>query len=390
MKDQLLRGPTREKSTVTTDSAGAAPAKGFFLRMRYVPAFDGLRAVGALLVFLFHFSGRFPGGWVGVDIFFVLSGFLITNLLVSEYDKTGSVSLPRFYVRRAYRLLPALLLLVAAALGLAFWLHHHRHDTVMDSLAAVLYVENYRLALLPYADGTTLGHTWSLSVEEQFYLFWPLLLVALLRYGRGAALHVTILLIFLIIAWRSLFLVTHTDWFRRVYFSFDLRADELLMGCALALWRPQRSTTELISRFWPAAVLVVVAFTLKIGVRDSLKAYVYTVGLPILALASSCLLIAVSQTERNFLRALLSFSPVVALGRISYGFYLWHYLILHVPQKLLPYHSIVIAFVLTLLAATSSYWLVERPLLRLMRRDDDPINRAARPPAVPSAFGSGS
>src|SRR5262249_41041810 len=149
--------------------------------------------------------------------------------------------------------------------------------------------------------------------------------------------------------WRSFLLITHIDWFRRVYFSFDTRADELLVGCALALWQPKKSTIQLICRLWPAAALFFVAFMFKIGVRSSVETYVYIAGLPIITLASGCLLIAASQTQ-NVLSAFLELSPVVALGRISYGFYLWHYPILR-----LPHQTFTTAFCLTLLAATSSY-----------------------------------
>lgn len=186
--------------------------------MRYVPALDGLRALAVTLVFLVHTTQHFPGGWIGVDIFFVLSGFLITSILVAEHEKTGVISLSRFYMRRACRLLPALVAVVCVSLTLAVWLHSQTHDTVIDAVAALLYLADYRYAFMPGAGVTALMHTWSLSVEEQFYFVWPLLLIALLRWSRRAAFRTTLGLIVLVAVWRGILLCTSAHPFPRDLF----------------------------------------------------------------------------------------------------------------------------------------------------------------------------
>src|ERR1700737_364313 len=142
--------------------------------MRYLPALDGLRAIAVMLVFLFH-TGHAAGGWVGVDIFFVLSGYLITSILLTEHERTGVINLLRFYGRRACRLLPALIIVIGVAVVIAFCLQNKVRDIEIDAVAALFYVLDYRYALMVnLTHATDLAHLWSLSIEEQFYFLWPL------------------------------------------------------------------------------------------------------------------------------------------------------------------------------------------------------------------------
>ena len=346
--------------------------------MRYVPALDGLRAVAIMLVFLDHRGRYFPGGWIGVDIFFVLSGYLITSILVEEHARTGMISLRRFYIRRVRRLLPALVVVVCVAVAMALWLHHMRHDTIVDGVAALIYFQDYRYAIMP-GEGTALSHTWSLSVEEQFYFIWPLLLIALLRWNRRAAMFATSVLIIIVVAWRGFLLVSVADPLHRIYFAFDTRADELLIGCALALWRPQATMPRFLRHLWPAVVLLLAAVVLKVGPRGPWLPYIDTVGYPLLGVAAAYLIAILTSGEENFLTYLLSLPLVVAFGRISYGFYLWHWLIIY-EQGYVIINRIWMAFALSLAAAVASYWLVERPFLKTGR----PATAALRPLLEPS------
>jgi peptidoglycan/LPS O-acetylase OafA/YrhL len=334
--------------------------------MRYISALDGLRAFAVMLVFLYH-RGCLPGGWIGVDIFFVLSGYLITSILVNEHETTGTILLKYFYIRRACRLLPALVVVVCVAIAMAIWFHNKRHDTEIDAVAAILYVEDYRYAFFPVR-GTALGHIWSLSVEEQFYCFWPLLLIALLvTWERSVALRVTLILIVIVAAWRVFLLVTsaHPPFFR-VYFAFDTRVDELLIGCALALWgpQPQVPASRLLKYLGPIVLLFLAVVALKV---DPVMRRLTLAGYPLIGVAAAYLIVILTSNGNSFLTHVLSLPPIVALGRISYGFYLWHYLIIHEPsiESRLFIHQTLLTFALTLAAAAASYWLIERPFLRL-------------------------
>ena len=335
--------------------------------MRYMPALDGLRALAVMLVFLYHRGGTyFPGGWIGVDIFFVLSGYLITSILVREQETTGSILLRRFYMRRVYRLLPALLVVVGVAVAFAVWFGDRTRDTELDAAAALLYFADYRYALYPVHE-TALVHTWSLAVEEQFYVFWPLLLIALLRWDRRAALRATLALIIAIGAWRGFLLVTHADPFRRIYFAFDARADELLIGCVLALWRPQVPDSGCVRHLWPAVLVLLAAVVLKVSPFGPGLWYVDTIGCPMIAAAAAYLILIVTSDRENPLTYLLSLPVLVAFGRISYGFYLWHYLIIR-EQSHMFFNRIEVTFALSIAAAVTSHYLVERPFLELGRR----------------------
>jgi peptidoglycan/LPS O-acetylase OafA/YrhL len=333
--------------------------------MRYVPALDGLRALAVMLVFLFHTS-HVRGGWVGVDVFFVLSGYLITSILLTEHDRTGAISLRRFYIRRACRLLPAVIVIICVAVALAVYFQNKMHDTVIDAVAALCYIIDYRYALmLPDAvsvHATALLHLWSLSVEEQFYFLWPLFLIASLSmWNRRTVFRATVGLIIVVAAWRILLFATGSDPSSRLYFAFDTRADELLIGCALALWRSDVLAARFLMPLWPVAALLLAVVVLKIDRASPLV----PVGYPLLGASVACLIVVVTGNERSFLRRMLSLWPVVALGRISYGFYIWHFLIIIELQNHLVVHRTVLVFSLTLIAAVASYWLIERPFLRL-------------------------
>lgn len=331
--------------------------------MPYVPALDGLRSVAVMLVFMFHSSNMFPGGWIGVDLFFVLSGYLITSILVREHETTGIISLSRFYLRRACRLLPALIVVVCVAVAMAFWFHSQRRDTIIDAISALLYLCDYRYAFAPVV-GTSIGHTWSLSVEEQFYFVWPLLLIGLLMWSRRVALFTTLALIAVVALWRGFLFAANADPFSRIYFAFDTRADELLVGCALALWQPQASPSRFLKHLWPLVVLLFVAVVLKVSPSGRLLPFTALVGYPLFSFAAAYLI--VTATSDNVLTRLLSIPLIVAFGRISYGFYLWHYLIIHIEDHL-NIRRIWISFTLTLAAAVASHWLIERPFLKLGR-----------------------
>jgi peptidoglycan/LPS O-acetylase OafA/YrhL len=347
--------------------------------LAYVPALDGIRAVAILFVFLYH-MGNLRGGWVGVDIFFTLSGYLITLILLNEYEARGSISIGQFFFRRVCRLLPAVVLLICVALAISFYSDDHFDDVKMDAIASLFYVEDFRRAFWPL-NVTGLAPLWSLSVEEKFYLIWPFFLILSLSFlGRKRSLYAVLSLIGLVIAWRLAVLFESTAPYYRIYFLFDTRIDELLIGSALALWsyRPGKITLGPISRLWP---LVVIFFTVVLVAVDPVANWVGVSGYPLIGAVTACLIIIVTSKETTFLSRVLTLAPLVALGRISYGFYLWHYLVIRQLSLGGFLHIRVIAFAITLVVAILSYHFIEQPILRFGRRalsaDARPMESAA-------------
>ncbi|HUB47941.1 MAG TPA: acyltransferase [Acetobacteraceae bacterium] len=335
-------------------------------RVRCIPALDGLRAVAITLVFLFHRGAHFPGGWIGVDIFFVLSGYLITSLLLQEYEHTGRVDIGSFYARRACRLLPALTIVVIASVGMAIWFDTRPLQTEWDAAAALFYFLDYRYAFGGFSV-TSLVHAWSLSVEEQFYFVWPPLLLILLPRGKRFVLRSALVLIMIVVIWREYLILTSPDAFFRTYFAFDTRADELLLGCALALWRPRHETIERIRHFWPGVVLLLAAVVVLFNLRTRSLQLTEAIGFPLISIAAAYIIAVLTTTTDTWLSQLLSYPPLVALGHISYGFYLWHWVIIFQANNL-HIDETWLVFVVSVAAAAVSYAVIERPFLLLGRR----------------------
>lgn len=199
----------------------------------HLAALDGLRAVAVLLVLAFH--ARVPGlqgGLLGVDVFFVLSGYLITRLLLQEHAERGRIDVAAFYGRRLRRLYPALLLMLGAYSVWAPWAFQHRAiEHGRDALLAVLYLADYARAF--WQAPVVLQHTWSLAVEAHFYLLWPAVLIGLLRLPPTRRVQVLLLLYLAALAWRSHNMLSVRDW-AGVYYAFDTRLAGLLLGALAA------------------------------------------------------------------------------------------------------------------------------------------------------------
>ena len=284
-------------------------------RLGYVPALDGLRGIAIAAVIGEHFFAL-RGGFYGVDLFFVLSGFLITTLLLEENDR-GRIHLRGFYERRARRLLPALVafLVVAALFGARKY--GVAHLSVLIS-ASLFYVGN--LACFFRGDlmaGTPFGHLWSLAQEEQFYLVWPLLLIQLLRrFGERALLAVLAAAFVCLVAYTGALGAAGAGW-HRLNFAPDTHASGLVLGCAAALIRRRGSSVR-----GGAAALALFVAAAALGAQTVAWS---TVGLPVVEVACAVMVLAASQPG-SFARA-LSLRPLVYLGAISYSLYVWHYLI---------------------------------------------------------------
>jgi peptidoglycan/LPS O-acetylase OafA/YrhL len=341
----------------------------------YRPGLDGLRGAMTLGVLAIHIrESWWPGAFVYMDTFFLMSGYLITSLLINGWLREGRIDVARFYARRAVRLFPALYVMLAVFSAAAFLLLHDFGRQMLGVLAAATYVSNWTLAFgaeLP----KFLAHTWSLSIEEQFYLLWPLLLTVLLRRVgldlRAAAIVAGAALAFA--AWRT-WLTLDGASIMRLYTGTDTRADALLLGCALgiALALPAVRDSQALQQ-WAArlampalCVLIVAGATLQWETRA-----MYAGGSFAMSLVSCALVTALVLPRQTVVHRLFSLDPLVWLGRISYGLYLWHFPVFTVMRWGLGLSEPWLVWVglpLTLLLAMASFLWVERPLLSIRDR----------------------
>lgn len=328
----------------------------------YRPWLDGVRAVAIVLVLARHLGLGWAShaGGPGVALFFGLSGYLITGLLLDE-RKRGVVDLAAFYVRRAARLLPALCLMLLVA-DIWFELHAHR-AAVRESLSVLVYVKNYR-DIAAHAPGL-FGQCWSLAVEEHFYLLWPVPLLAMARrWPLRRIVTVTCAFAALALAWR-IALVCTVGTGRIAYVDTLARSDSLLLGCAFAV----AVRNGLHVPRWLTAVAAVV-FSWIVSPFGHPQVIEQTVGYTVQSLACA-LVVAGLDCADNPVRRLLSVRPVVELGVLSYGIYLWHIPVLAaVSRDLGPWRGLV-AVSATLVLAAASYWLVERPARHWARSAHD-------------------
>jgi peptidoglycan/LPS O-acetylase OafA/YrhL len=335
---------------------------------------DGLRALAVVGVLLFHANVSWmDGGFLGVDIFFVLSGFLITRLLLDERGLTGAIGIGRFYARRALRLFPALALLLAAVLVYA-QVHldaAQASRALHDAFATATYHMNWRLALVDRPPFGRFDHAWSLAIEEQFYLAWPVLLVVLYRrWGARGIAWAAACGVVVSAGVRVLLTATGTAE-RRVYYGLDAHADGLLLGAMLAALTVVIGVPELRRRLpsWAGgAAMAVIAFAFVRFVRGS--TFVDTAGLLLVEAAAAVVVLDVvggGMTTR-----LLDRRALVAIGLISYGVYLWHWPVYLAITAGEVSHGdaalLTVRLAATFSLAALSYWFVERPFLARQRR----------------------
>jgi peptidoglycan/LPS O-acetylase OafA/YrhL len=346
--------------------------------MTYRPALDGIRAVAVLAVIAYHVSGHLPGGFLGVDAFFVLSGYLITSLLLDGFGKRGLGSLADFWTRRGRRLLPALLIVVAACAVVT-----GANDPAQsfaarraDMISTLFYYANWHFIAVDqsyfamFTGASPLRHVWSLAIEEQFYLVWPLLLFGALRVTRGRNVPLLVLIF-------AGTVVSAVDMALRfdaanpspAYYATDARAQQLLIGAGLAVLLAARGKPPggLIERFaarwWP---LVVAALAGLVLFTHADASWYFRGGAALFALVVALLLLIVELHPDSIPAALLSLRPVRWVGKISYGLYLWHWPIivwLADPSiALAPRAKQVLEVAATFVLATASFYVVERPI----------------------------
>ncbi len=344
----------------------------------HVAAFDGLRGAAVLAVVLFHgFPGQFPGGFLGVDVFFALSGFLITGVVVKEWGRTGRFDFSRFGGRRLLRLAPALGLLLLADLAYAALTGGDVGAHLLDAALIAGGVANWSLALGFDRPGL-MAHSWSLAVEMQFYLVWPPLLILALRLtGRRGATALTLGLIFACVAWRVALTLDGAAALRG-FEGADTRADGLLIGALLALMlRSDQGQTREPSSWLSANVLAdqglaaigfaaAVALGLCVAFVEWTDRALYFGGFDLASIAAVTLIAVCLAGRLPGWARVLTWPPLAALGQVSYGLYLWHFPLIWMiagdPGRARP-ERVLLALSVALAIATASYLALERPML---------------------------
>jgi peptidoglycan/LPS O-acetylase OafA/YrhL len=303
----------------------------------HVDALDGARGLAVAGVLLFH-GGHLLGGYLGVDFFFTLSGFLITSLLLAAVTRDGVVGLRGFWARRARRLLPALVvLMVGVALYAAFVASRDQLQQIRgDALATLAYVANWheifasRNYFALFSSPSPLDHTWSLSIEEQFYLLWPLAIVGVVAWSKRNVANLTLGVSLVLAAISSVLMVALYDPVNigRSYFGTDTRAAAILFGAALAAWLTGHGPTRGRGRriaLEGIALVGVVVLAISWTRLDGSSATLYRGGFLVCGLAATAIIAAAVHPQPGPVRRALSFRPLCALGLISYGVYLYHW-----------------------------------------------------------------
>ncbi len=351
------------------------------------PALDGIRGLAVIAVLLYHGHVSWVrGGFLGVDAFFVLSGYLITSLLVAEWTTRGAIDLKAFWIRRARRLLPALLLVVTAVSAYAAWFaaRDQLDGLRVDALATLGYLANWRAVAVgdSYGDLFTapspLQHAWSLGIEEQWYLLWPLALIGLLWLARRASRAPLIAVSFLAAGSATLMaLLYDPNDLGRVYYGTDTRCQSLFVGAGLALAFGHARTTGCRGRagipLTLAACFAVAALAWTWTTTPLESRWLYHGG--VIACATLVAIVIAAATRTGVVRSFLSLRPLPEVGLISYGLYLWHwpvYVTLSSTRTGLDGSTLLgLRLVVTLVLAIVSFLLLERPVragrLRLPR-----------------------
>ena len=355
----------------------------------HVPALDGIRGTAVLIVVASHLpvllryqavtpwkslNQLLSGGFLGVDIFFVLSGFLITSLLLMERSNNARISLLNFYARRALRLLPALYLLLAVDAAIAVFEKSPLSGQWNETWTSLLYLNNWYYVWPWLRHGSVnfesnLGHLWSLAVEEQFYLLWPMVLIMLLKFRRPKVLAPIFIALFVgaIVLRRTILFHNHVNWMV-ILIRTDARLDSLLIGALLALFYRHVIVHKTVLKLTAYAALPFFIVTAYQGPSNS---FLYTSGFTLVAVAILVMILA-SVEQAWSVSGVLEQSWLRFTGRISYGLYLWHFVVFTFLSKHFfvgpRIFRIFVGLSITMAITMMSWYLVEQPALRFKNR----------------------
>ncbi|WP_414045210.1 acyltransferase family protein [Macrococcus equi] len=348
------------------------------MRKQYFPGLDGMRAIAVVAIIIFHLNPKWlPGGFLGVDTFFIISGYLITTLLIKEYEIKQTINLAHFWYKRIKRLLPPVLFMMFIVVQyIIFFDRELLYQIKKDMLAALFYVSNWwyifdGLDYFQSLEPRPLKHLWSLAIEEQFYLFFPFILLLLFKFMKKKSKIFIVFFVVSIISMAIMWILFNPSLsISRIYFGTDTRLQTLLLGAMLALIWPAYKLKEHPPKYvvWFIDVIGLIGFLFLIRsffVFTEHSASVFQGGLYVLGIFT-LLFIMASVHPETFISKVLSLPVLTWIGRYSYSLYLWHYPIIvlmqsHFIQGQIPWYVHIFSILLTVIMAVISYHFIEQP-----------------------------
>lgn len=346
----------------------------------YMPGLDGLRAIAVIAIIAFHLNASWlPGGFLGVDTFFIISGFLITTILLNEYRTTGTIDFKQFWWKRIKRLFPAVFFMLIIVFNYCLFFEPKMiHQLKQDSLAAFLYLSNWwyifdHVDYFHSFDPRPLQHLWSLAIEEQFYLFFPIVLFIMLSLRSKKLIFIFFLLLALCSSFWMSMLYHPGVQITRLYFGTDTRLQTILLGVMLAfLWpvhRLKRNSSPVVNIVVSLAGVISIAllfysfFHFSESSSSLYQGGFFTLGIVTL------IIIASSVHPNSLLKHILSMPLLTMIGRYSYSLYLWHYPIIvlinnYFKKDHVPSYIYIVEVGLTIVTALFSYHVIETPFRR--------------------------
>ena len=358
------------------------PALGVGTQLSYMPALDGIRAV-SILGIMFNHSGFAwaAGGIISVNVFFVLSGFLITLLLMKEWTRSGTIRLRAFWARRARRLLPALFVLLGAIGLYALWFAPSGTQSSLlgDGLSTLFYFSNWHQIItgqsyfVQVSALSPLLHTWTLAIEEQFYIVWPLVVLGVLKLTRSPRVLLVVTVLGVLASATEMALIFHPGMDpSRLYYGTDTRAQDILVGAAAGILLTGRAAaTGRRARigFSSMAVVAVAVFVWEWSKINGSASLPYRGGFLLADVMVGLVIVGVTKAPAGIPSRILSVRPLTFIGRISYGLYLWHWPVILVLNNartgLQDYRLFALRFVVTFVIAVLSWYLVETPIRQM-------------------------
>jgi len=355
--------------TIQSPSQKQAGALSSIFNSSYLPGLDGLRAVAILTVIVYHFGFDQVPGDLGVELFFVLSGFLITRQLLKEFRQSGTVDLGRFHHRRLLRIFPAYYVYLA----FAFFEECARGYCWTPGLLAsgIGHVVNYYNAFNGHPN-TVIAHAWALSLQEQFYILWPLALIMLARRGGRWMVAGLTASIFVVVLWRYALIGMVGTVPAYLYNAFDTRFDSLALGCLLAalVEFPEAAVRIRVLSRWPMMPVGTLVILLISRLYGS-DGYHYSIGFTVDTFLLTLFVSQVLLQHGHWMWAWLDHPVSRYVGKISYSLYLWHLIGFGIANRMTqfpPVFQFGVAMFVCMALASASYWLIERPFLRAKER----------------------
>lgn len=370
--------------------SNSAPQKKVSYPLGYFASLDGLRGLMTMGVIVAHINYTWlPGSVIFMDAFFVMSAYLITSILLKSYQASGQLQFKTFYTRRFKRIFPAYYAMLLCFVPVALYLNQEPVARLQETAVAGLYMANWFRAFA-WLDMPYLGHTWSLSIEEQYYLIWPLIFLGFLKLlSLKPRLLLAVLVVTAVaVAWRYHLAVEKVP-VARLFNGLDTRADALFLGCVLALvqrlFKPFERPKLVRTLQWLSyPIFFVLAWVSSRNLYFSHEYYAW--GAVSCSVLSTLFIAAlISPNNQTYLRRMLEWPVFVGTGRICYGLYLWHFPIIQLLKRDLGLDDLQVTLVavpLSFLAAGASYRWIEKPFLTSKKRYQGVDTKPSTPPKI--------